>query len=327
MKKIIYRPTEDVVGQRIDKALSQHPEILSRTQAARLINLNCVFLHAKPVKASHKVSTTDLFEILIPTPETTHILPLDLKLDVVFEDDSVLVVNKPAGLVVHPAAGHSQDTLVNALVHYDKKLMRGFKENRIGLVHRIDKDTSGLLVVAKTDSALQNLAKQFKDKTIHRLYWCVVFGSLANKSGTVKSYLRRHPANRKKFASEKFSAEAAPKGKLAITHYRVLKTHPSGNVSLVQCQLETGRTHQIRVHLSELKHPIVADPIYCTSHRLNSVRSVNLKSALSAAPHLMLHAAELGFVHPVKNKQLHFNAPWPQELHSLLKEIGFLDVE
>ncbi len=300
---------------RLDKALASDPRIISRSQATSLIDRGFVTLNNKPVKPAHKTSAGELFHVTIPCEEPTELVPFDLPLEILFEDEELLVVNKPSGLVVHPAVGHRQNTLVNALIHHTKDLARGFSTGRPGIVHRIDKDTSGLLVVAKSERTLRGLAKQFKNKTVHRVYWTIVHGTLKSPHGTITTYIRRHPADRKRFASERFRGEQVPTGKLAITHYDVKKVHPSG-LSLIHCKLETGRTHQIRVHLSELGHPIVADPTYssATRHR-------------STAPHLLLHAAELGFTHPLTRKSLKFSAPWPTELHDYLRKYNFLDGE
>jgi 23S rRNA pseudouridine1911/1915/1917 synthase len=325
IKSFVFIPDAEHVGLRLDKALSSHPNIDSRSQAAHLIDRGLVTKNGSLLKPSYKVSLNEHFSVTIEPSENIELTPYDLKLDVVYEDDALLVVNKPSGLVVHPAAGHTKDTLVNALINHTNKLARGFDSGRPGLVHRIDKDTSGLIVIAKTETALRKLALQFKKKTTHRIYWCVTYGRFKSETGTVTSYLRRHPTDRKKFASEKLSGDQASKGKLAITHYKVLHEIPSG-LSLVHCTLETGRTHQIRVHLSELQHPIVADPIYCTAHRANSVKSQTLKSQLKAVPHLVLHAAELGFLHPTTQKKMLFQVPWPKELIPFLKSVGLYEV-
>lgn len=250
--------------------------------------------------------------------------PYNYKLDIIHEDEDIIVVNKPSGLVVHPAAGHYSDTLVNALLHHTNKLGIGFEAGRPGIVHRIDKDTSGLLVIAKNDSALRFLANQFKNKTVHRVYWCVTYGRFKTQAGTIKTYLKRHPTNRKRFASVKnYDDKTSPGGKHAVTHYAVKKESASG-FSLVHCKLETGRTHQIRIHLSELGNPIVSDPIYGTKHRLNTIKSVSLRKQIGLVPHLMLHAAELGFIHPKTKKYLFFSAPWPEELSTHLVELDFI---
>lgn len=315
--------TEALVGIRLDKALAQDPNIESRSQATSLIDRGFVTLNEEPVKPAHITKLGEAFYVHLIAGSPVELVPYEFKLDIVHEDDDVIVVNKPSGLVVHPCIGHRQDTLVNALLHHTNQLATGFSEGRPGIVHRIDKDTSGLLVVAKNDSALRFLADQFQKKTIHRVYWALTYGHFRSPNGKIQSYLKRHPTQRKRFASEKLGEDSVPTGKLAITHYRVIKSHPS-NLSLVHCQLETGRTHQIRVHLSELGHPIVADSTYCTAHRIKSVKSVNLRSALAAAPHMFLHAAELGFKHPTTKKEIMFKAPWPDELLPILKTLEFL---
>jgi 23S rRNA pseudouridine1911/1915/1917 synthase len=311
------------VGLRIDKALAQHNEIGSRSQAALLISRGSVLLNGHSIKSSHKTLIGDIYTVKIDILSPSEILPYEFELDIVYEDDDLLVINKPSGLVVHPAAGHRNDTLVNALVFHSKTLAAGSADIRPGVVHRIDKETSGLIVVAKTDVAMRSLSAQFKKKSVHRVYWAVCYGIFKQPTGTIKSHLRRHPNDRKKFSSDKKHASASPTGKLAITHYRAIKSIPSG-LSLVHCQLETGRTHQIRVHLSELGHPIVADSIYCTSHRARSSNSIKLKKSLATCPHLMLHAAELGFTHPTTNKVMKFSVGWPKESQPFLKSIEFL---
>ena len=290
---------DDNAGMRLDKALSLHSEIESRSQATRLIDIGCVSLGEKKVKPSKQTEPGEIYTVQVPFKELPEIEPLEMELDVIFEDEDLMVINKPSGLVVHPSAGHYQDTLVNALVYYSKSLSSGFEAHRPGLVHRIDKDTSGLLVVAKNDSVQRHLASQFKHKTVHRIYQAVCFGPLQNSEGTIESYLTRHPTDRKKFASEKLADGQDPKGKKAITHYKVLAEHPSG-VSLLRLQLETGRTHQIRIHLSEQGHSIIADPIYGAKNRYKNLKGARIQQLISSAPRLMLHAAELGFVHPKK---------------------------
>ena len=309
-------------GERLDKALATAPQIMSRSQATSLIDRGFVTCNNRPVKPAYKTSIGEIFKVCMPAEEPAELTPYEFALDIVFEDEHILVVNKPSGLVVHPAAGHRDGTLVNALVYYTKNLAGGFQTGRPGIVHRIDKDTSGLLVVAKSEVALRSLAKQFKNKTAHRIYWAVVFGLLNSSQGTITSYIRRHPIDRKKFASEKLEGVRAPTGKLAVTHYDVKKVHPSG-LSLIHCRLETGRTHQIRVHLSELGHPIVADPLYCTPHRVRTIKSIYMRDQISSVPHLMLHAAELGFKHPTTGAWLQFSKSWPEELLPILQKLEF----
>lgn len=323
VKRFCFSVTEGLVGLRLDKALSNHPEIESRSQATSLIDHGCVTINGNAVKPARKTVLGECYEVILQLLDPLELLPYEYPLDVVYEDDDLLVVNKPSGLVVHPAAGHYTDTLVNALLYHTNHLASGFSAGRPGIVHRLDKETSGLLVVAKNDSALRSLAHQFKKKSVHRIYWAVTYGHFRRTAGTITSSLRRHPTDRKRFASERLSPQQEPQGKLAVTHYVVKSEHPSG-LSLVHCTLETGRTHQIRVHLSEAGHPIVADPLYCSGHRLKSIRSTAMRALVSAAPHLMLHAAELGFIHPRLKKELKFSAPWPPETHALLQGLSFL---
>ncbi len=317
--------TPDQNGVRLDRILAVLPEIGSRSQAARLIDSGAVTLNSKTCKSSLTVKTNDTYVIVLPDAEPSTIQPLKIDLDVVYEDSDLIVVNKPAGLVVHPAAGHRQDTLVNALVWHTDELSVGFNENRPGLVHRIDKDTSGLLVIAKNDEAQRFLAEQFKNKTTHRIYYAVSFGPLRNPHGTIKTYLSRHPVDRKRFASLKLIDQSSePKnGKLAITHYQVNKVHASG-VSLVQLKLETGRTHQIRVHLSELGSPIVGDSLYGADRRVKNLKSVALRTIITNMNRFALHAAELGFVHPRTKQNMLFKIDWPQDLLPLIEACGFL---
>jgi 23S rRNA pseudouridine1911/1915/1917 synthase len=318
----LFEITSELAGMRLDRALTNDPNIESRSQATRMIDLGFVELNGKKIKPSHKTSVGEVFSITLPPVTKRDLVPLDLKLDIVFEDEHLMVVNKPAGLVVHPAAGHWQDTLVNALLHHTNKLSGGFEADRPGIVHRLDKDTSGLIVVAKSDSIHRALAKQFKKKMVHRIYWAVVFGKMKPDSGTITSHLARHPNDRKRFASEKVIKGEEPTGKLAITHYTVKQILPAG-LTLVHLKLETGRTHQIRVHMSEKGHAIVADPIYSSDGRIKSVNSVTLRKTLESFPRLALHAAELGFIHPRTSQTLKFFSPWPNEISSYVEQLGF----
>jgi 23S rRNA pseudouridine1911/1915/1917 synthase len=321
-RQLVLTITPDLAKQRIDKALASIPDIATRSQAAKLIELGSV-RNAKGqiVKPSEQTVEGSLYHIDVPVIQTDKLIPYDFKLDIIFEDSDVIVVNKPAGLVVHPAAGHEQDTLVNALLHHTDDLSMGFNEKRPGLVHRIDKGTSGLLVIAKHDEAQRKLSLQFHEKTIHRLYRAVAFGSFHTATGTIRSSIARHPEDRKRMASIKEAADESS-GKKAITHFRVLQTHQSG-LTLVELRLETGRTHQIRVHLSEMAHPIVGDAIYGGIHRAKSLKSMVLRRHIEAMPRFALHAAELGFLHPTTNKFLKFTAPWPDDLKSLIDFCGF----
>lgn len=309
---------------RLDRFLSTLVEISSRSRATQLIHQNLILNSQGEAltKPSYKVRNGERIVVRIPVfAETTKLEPLELELEILFEDQDLLVVNKPSGLVVHPAAGHAQDTLVNALIHQVKDLSMGFGENRPGIVHRLDKDTSGLLVVAKNDFSQEFLAKQFKDKSVHRVYKAIVFGHPKNSEGTVISFLQRHPMDRKRFASEKIKKGEEPKGKKAITHYKILENFPCG-LSLVQCQLETGRTHQIRVHLTEMQHTIIGDLIYGSKARVKNLKSTKLRGQILNLNRIGLHAEQLGFIHPRTKVELLFSKPWPNEMLNLVKNLS-----
>lgn len=311
-------------GERLDKFLSFHEAIESRSRAAQLIERNFVKSSSGQAltKPSYKVRAGESIFVHIPEKtDQTKLEPLALTVPILYEDSDLLVVNKPAGLVVHPAAGHAQDTLVNALLFQVKDLAMGFGEHRPGIVHRLDKDTSGLLVVAKNDWTQAQLASQFKEKTVGRIYKALVFGHPKEDSGTIVSYLIRHPIDRKRFASERVHSQTEPKGKRSVTHFRVIERYSSG-VSLIQCELETGRTHQIRVHLSEKQHPLLGDNIYGSKSRVQSLKSQPLRKIIHGLGRVALHAETIRFLHPRQNKTLEFVAPWPEDLTELLH---FLD--
>lgn len=313
--------TADLANIRLDRALAAHPQIATRSRAAKLIHDGLVECNNKPTKPSQITVEHQIVTVKLPIETDVGLTPYELKLNILHEDSHVIVIDKPAGLVVHPAAGHAQDTLVNALIAHTHDLSMGFGENRPGIVHRLDKDTSGILVVAKSDQAHHFLAKQFKQKSVLRRYAAVVFGQLKNREGRIETFLGRHPVDRKRFASYKVSTDGTPKGRQAITHYRVKANHPSG-LSLVECRLETGRTHQIRVHLSELGHPIIGDRLYSHPSRVKSLQSVQLRKKISELSRLGLHAFELGFIHP-EGHELRFFSDWPEDIKPLMKELGF----
>ena len=321
-KQIKFVVPPEAEGQRLDKALVACPEVATRSQASRLIALENVRFGGKIAKASRAVKAGEEFDVDVPFGEADPLAPYDFPLDAVYEDSDLIVINKPAGLVVHPACGHQDDTLVNALVHRTPDLSMGFDERRPGLVHRLDKGTSGLLVVAKNDEAHRFLAKQFKLKTARRLYRAVAFGRFRQAIGTVRSRLRRHPDDRKRIASvpEALAAGDDPPGKLAITHYEVIKEHACG-LALVELRLETGRTHQIRAHLSEMGHAIVGDETYGGKKRAKGLASPALRKLIADMPRFALHAAELGFAHPRTKEQMIFRVDWPQDLREILLAI------
>lgn len=316
--------SEDQAGTRLDRILASNPEFSSRSQVAQLFSSGSVLKGDKSLKASFIPKVGDCIVVLVSEPIPSQELePLDFPLAILHEDQDVIVVNKPAGLVVHPSNGHKQDTLVNALIYHTNSLASGFQRHRPGIVHRLDKDTSGILVVAKNDRSHAFLAKQFREKTVHRIYWALVYGLPFPPAGTLRSHIGRHPNDRKKFAStDKNPQTSEPKGKLAVTHYRTLKTSPQG-FSLIECRLETGRTHQIRVHLSELGHPIVGDPIYGGLQRAKGLKSPRLRSLIFNLGRISLCARELSFVHPSSKKLLAFQITWPEDLLDLYIQTGF----
>lgn len=317
-----------MLGQRLDKALSFVPEIGSRSRAESLISKNLVKVNGQTPKASEKIEETDLIEICYPAAEPSTIKAVKMDLDILFEDSDLIVINKPPGLVVHPAAGHQDDTLVNALMAHTSDLAMKFGEERPGIVHRLDRETSGVLVVAKNDFAQENLSSQFRDRTVHRIYHAICFGQPARQTGTIQSFLARHPVHRKKFASvldngKKIIRDKSSDpeiGKWAVTHYTVLKSHPAG-LSYLQLKLETGRTHQIRVHLSEMGHPILSDDLYGADRKIKSIHGFQNQTLLKSSTRCALHACELGFRHPKTQKELFFQVPWPD--HQAIREHFF----
>lgn len=306
---------ENLQGIRLDQALAKHPQIKSRSRAAHLINSGLVLYQNRPVKPSYLTTLGQIFIVSLPAAEPSSLQPLKLQLDILFEDQDLIVVNKPAGLVMHPAPGHAQDTLVNALLYHCQELAMGFNEQRPGIVHRLDKDTSGVLVVAKNDFAHEALAQQFRARTIHRLYWALALGDVRPTQGTIRSYLARHPTQRLRFASLKNSENS---GKLAITHYSLKKKFSNG-ISLLHCRLETGRTHQIRVHLSELNCPLLGDRLYGSNVKTKNIKNLELREMVQKLARVGLHAAELGFIHPRSKEKVAFSAPWPDDLLAIVR--------
>lgn len=326
ISKLRYVPPPEKLGERIDKALGSQPDIGSRSRAESLIENGRVLLAGRPVKPSYRIEEGDEFDIEIVAEPITALTALDLDLDILFEDEDVLVLNKPAGLVVHPAAGHAEDTLVNALVSRPGFAMK-FGELRPGIVHRLDKDTSGLLVVAKHDLAQHSLVEQFKTRSIHRSYQAIVHASQLPSEGTIQSFLARHPTDRKKYSSVREGgrilreAHSPPRlGKWAVTHYQTIQSTASG-LRRLWVKLETGRTHQIRVHLSEIGAPILADPIYGKAQRGLPNAQARVVESL---PRLCLHAEVLGFRHPRTGENLEFRATWPEDLRGHLQKLGLI---
>ncbi len=326
--KIVFSATEDMNGLRLDKALSLKEEIGTRSRASHLIDSQSVTVNGKPGKSSLAIKTGDNIEVVLPAPVPTELQPFDLKLDVLFEDNDLIVINKPSGLVVHPAAGHAHDTLVNALISHTDDLSMKFGEERPGIVHRLDKETSGVIVIAKNDFTHEALTAQFKERSTHRVYYAVAIGTARNFQGSFRSFLARHPVDRKRYASVMGPDRKALQdkddppdiGKWAVTHYEVL-TRKSG-LSYLKLKLETGRTHQIRVHLSENALPIAGDALYGANNKVRSIEARSIQEDVRALSRFLLHAAELGFTHPRTQERMSFQQDWPEDIQFLIKKWG-----
>jgi 23S rRNA pseudouridine1911/1915/1917 synthase len=288
---------------RLDAYLAAKLPDLSRSRIQTLIREQYILLNGNPAKPRDSVKSGDSISVVIPEAVPDIAAPQDIPLDILYEDDHILVLHKEHGIVVHPAPGNPDGTLVNALLHHCKGQLSGIGGvERPGIVHRLDKDTSGCLVVAKSDIAHQSLSTQFSERsTMEKLYLAVTHGIPAKEKDTIFTHIGRHPVNRQKMA-----VINPPGGKTAITDYETLATDLATKTALVLCHLHTGRTHQIRVHMHHLGTPILGDPIYGKKHELPT-------------PRLMLHAWQLTFNHPVSGKKLHFTAPPPEDFRSWLE--------
>lgn len=282
--------------------MSSALENLSRSYVQKLLKDGNVIVNGKIVKANYKVNQGDEIQVRIPEPEIPDILPEDIPLDILYEDDDILVVNKPKGMVVHPAPGHYSHTLVNAVMFHCGNCLSGINGvMRPGIVHRIDMDTTGSLLICKNDRAHQILAEELKAHSITRRYHAVVHGNLKEDTGTVSAPIGRHPTDRKKMSTK------APHGRHAVTHYKVLERF--GDYTYIECELETGRTHQIRVHMASIGHPILGDAIY---------GPVKCPFKLQGQT---LHAKILGITHPTSGEYMEFDAPLPEYFSNLLERL------
>jgi 23S rRNA pseudouridine1911/1915/1917 synthase len=288
------------VCMRLDAFVAAQTE-LSRTQAQRLIREGSILLNAKRVKPNTMTQTGDCVEITLPDPVPTDLLPEDIPLEIVYEDDDLLVIDKPQGMVVHPAPGNETGTLVNALMFHVRDLSGIGGELRPGIVHRIDKMTSGLLVVAKNDAAHRALSEQFHDHTAHRSYAALVDGNIRQDDGTIRAPIARHPVDRKRMA-------IVPGGREAVTHWRVAARY--GQYTLLQIELETGRTHQIRAHLASMQHPVTGDDVYGVQKRPFGLAGQ------------ALHGYRLVFTHPASGREMRFYAPLPTYFLNALSKAG-----
>ena len=305
---------------RVDKFLVDRLERTSRNRIQNAADAGCLLVNGKPVKSSYKVKPLDIVSIVMDRPRYEfEIVAQDIPLDIVYEDDTVLVVNKPAGMVVHPGHGNYENTLVNALAwHFRNDPDYDVTDPRLGLVHRIDKDTSGLLVVAKTPDAKTDLGKQFFNKTTRREYMALVWGSFSEKEGTIVGNIMRNPKDKLQMCVTSDNEM----GKHAVTHYKVIEDF--GYVSLVKCVLETGRTHQIRVHMQHIGHPLFNDSRYGGDKILKGLPTSKYKqfveNCFELCPRQALHARTLGFRHPLSGKEMDFEAPVPSDLQNLIEK-------
>lgn len=317
-----YRFTADQGQQplRVDKYLMNKIEKATRNRIQNAAKAGNIHVNGSAVKSNYKVKPADVVTVLFEHPPYEFLLvPEDIPIDIVYEDDAVVVVNKPAGMVVHPGHGNYSGTLINALAYHFENLPQN-SSNRPGLVHRIDKDTSGLLVVAKTDQAMAELSRQFFEKTTQREYLALVWGNVTEDQGTVEGNIGRHPKNR--LQNTVFEGEDADKGKPAVTHYKVIER--LGYVTLVSCRLETGRTHQIRVHMKHIGHTLFNDERYGGEKILKGTSFSKYKqfveNCFKILPRQALHARTLGFDHPVSGKFLSFEAELPADFQSCLEK-------
>jgi 23S rRNA pseudouridine1911/1915/1917 synthase len=306
------RLTPAHAGWRLDRALADAVPTLSRERLKNLIRSGAVEAGGRALRdPASKVRGEEALRLAVPEPTPARNEPQDIPLTIMFEDDHLLIVDKPAGLVVHPAAGNFDGTLVNALLHHCKASLSGIGGvARPGIVHRIDKDTSGLLVVAKTDVAHEGLARQFAAHSIDRRYLAIVNGIPTASEGTIDAPLARSATNRKKIAIVE-----GKRGKHAVTHWRRLDV--LNDAALVECRLETGRTHQVRVHMASIGHPLLGDPVYGRSGKAHGKILKELQFQRQA-----LHAAELGFSHPVTKRRLSFSSPMPPDMQELFNALG-----
>lgn len=300
---IILHSTEEWAGTRIDVFVSKNTDY-SRNAVQLLIEEQRISVNDKVVSKSYKMKNGDVLSIIVEPPKDVGIIAQDIPLDIYYEDEDILVVNKPKGMVVHPANGNEDGTLVNALMYHCKDSLSGINgEIRPGIVHRIDKDTSGLLVVAKNDISHEHLAKQFKNHSINRLYYAIVYGNVKQDSGDIEAPIGRHKTDRKKFCVTQINS------KYAFTHYDVIEK--LNGFTLIKCKLKTGRTHQIRVHMQNIGHPLAGDSVY------------GPKNCITELKGQALHAGVLGFIHPRTEEYIEFSSPWSKEFEKFYNKVKF----
>lgn len=301
LRSIIVEDVDE--GERVDKYLAANFPDFSRSRIQNMLKSGDILVNGRPCKANCKVAADDSVSIAIPELSETEIVPEDIPLSIIYEDDDILIVNKPKNMVVHPAPGHQTGTLVNAIMFHCKDRLSGINgELRPGIVHRIDRDTTGSLIICKNDESHRFIAEQLKVHSITRKYHAIVHGVLKDDSGTIETTIGRHPVERKKMAVN------VKNGRQAVTYYRVLRRFQ--NYTYIECELETGRTHQIRVHMAYIHHSILGDPLYGPA-----------KCPLKGLEGQCLHAKTIGFIHPTTHEYVEFDAPLPDYFEKLLTKL------
>lgn len=302
MNEVIFDIVPEMEDERIDKCICNYMDSLSRSYIQKIIKDGNVFVNDFPVKSNYKVKVDDKVRFIIPDNVEPDIPAQNIPLDIIYEDTDVLIINKPKNMVVHPAPGHYEGTIVNAVMHHCKDALSGINGvMRPGIVHRIDKDTTGSLIICKNDEAHNHIAAQLKEHSINRRYRAIVWGRVSQEEGVVDAPIGRHPTDRKKMAINQKN------GKRAVTHYRVLERFDK--FTYIECKLETGRTHQIRVHMTSIGHPLLGDEVYS-----------NAKSPYKVDGQT-LHAMTLGFVHPSTKEYMEFEAPLPEYFQDILRKL------
>lgn len=300
--EIVFEIIPEMEDERIDKCISSYMDELSRSYIQKIIKDGMVFVNDKEVKANYRVKTEDIVRFVIPESVEPEIKAEDIPLDILYEDADFLIVNKPKNMVVHPAPGHYEGTLVNAVMFHCKDELSGINGvMRPGIVHRIDKDTTGSLIICKNDEAHAQISEQLKEHSITRKYRAIVHGCLKDEEGVIDAPIGRHPNDRKKMAINEKN------GKRAVTHYKVLERFQK--YTYIECRLETGRTHQIRVHMASIGHPLLGDEVYCSQKAPFSLQGQ------------CLHAKTIGFMHPRTGEYVEFDAPLPDYFQELLKKL------
>ncbi len=319
-KNINFIVEENENNLRVDVLINNREKLISRTRIKNLILNEKLKLNNQIIKnPSKKVIKGDRLDLEIPKPEKASLKPFDFKLKIIYEDEDLLILDKPAGIIMHPGAGNYDRTIVNALMNYDKNSLSNIgDELRPGIVHRIDKNTSGLVVIAKNNETHENLTKQFSEHSIKRVYQLLIWGKLRPSSGKIDTFITRSSRNRQ------LMEVSVSKGKRAITNYQtieVFENNKTPTLSLVECKLETGRTHQIRAHMTHLGNSIVGDDKYKKKYRKLKNIDLEIESLISNLDRQFLHAKTLGFIHPRTNEEMVFSSNLPQELNNLLKKL------